>query len=237
MKAVIMAGGLGMRLRPLTQVIPKPLLPLGGNSILEITVQRLKSCGFDDLIFTTYYKPEVFKSYFGDGSSFGVRITYSKENERLGTAGPLRLLENELKEPFLVMNGDVLTNMDFAKLGKFHMKNNADITLCTKIMEIPLQYGVVKSREGSIVTSITEKPSVEYEINAGIYFLNPSVLDHIPKDKSYNMPTLLHRLLDDGKMVLKYPIEEYWLDVGHIDDYKKAQSDIELGVLTDEMGK
>lgn len=134
MKAVIMAGGLGTRLRPFTQIIPKPLLPVGEKSVLEITISKLKSQGFDEIILAVSYKSDLFESYFGNGAKFGVKTFYSKEKKKLSTAGPLLLIKKKLSEPFLVINGDILTNMDFGKLLKFHTKNKADLTLVTKLI-------------------------------------------------------------------------------------------------------
>lgn len=225
MKAVILAGGLGSRLKPLTQIIPKPLLPIGESSILEITIQRLKSSGFKEIILAVNYKSHLFESYFNDGSRLGVKISYSKENKPLGTAGPVKLAEKQLTAPFLVMNGDILTNLDFAGLREFHIKNKADFTLATKLLKTPLHYGVVISK-GETITKLEEKPMIESEINAGIYFVSPEVLKLIPEDSFYNMTDLIKRLIKEKKRVLRYVIKDYWLDIGQMEDYHKAQSDI-----------
>ena len=225
MKTVILAGGLGTRLRPLTQVIPKPLLPIGEQSILEITITRLRASGFREIIMATNYKSHLFENYFGDGSGWGVKISYSLETRKLGTAGPLKLVEKELKTPFLVINGDILTNFDFRKLKAFHVKNGAGLTVVTKVMETPLHYGVVKCR-GSRVIKLEEKPVIYSEINAGIYFGSPEILGHIPKNRFYNMTDLIKTLIIKGKKVLKYELQDYWLDIGQIQDYRKAQEDI-----------
>jgi len=230
MKTVILAGGLGTRLKPLTQVIPKPLLPVGERSILEITVERLKSCTCRDIIMATNYKSHLFESYFGDGSRWGIKISYSKETMPLGTAGPLKLLKNEFKEPFLVINGDILTNLDFRKLKEYHMDNSADLTLVAKELKTPLHYGVVKSR-GKSVLGLEEKPVIESEINAGIYFLSPSVIKFIPENKLYNMTDLIRRLIKERRKVVKYVLKDYWLDIGQIEDYRKAQTDIKKDYL------
>jgi len=227
MKAVILAGGLGTRLRPLTYLIPKPLLPLGEHSVLQIIINKLKESGFDDLIIATNYKPDMFESYFGDGSKFNIKITYSIEKEKLGTAGPLKLLKNQLKEPFLVIYGDILTSLDFRKLMKFHIDNKADFTLVTKEAYIPVNYGVVES-EGNMIKDIEEKPEKKIQINAGIYFLNPDIIDEIP-DNFFIMTDLAKKLIKQKKRVMKYQLEDYWLDIGQMQDYKKAQEDIEKG--------
>jgi NDP-mannose synthase len=230
MKAIILAGGLGSRLKPLTQIIPKPLLPVGEKSVLEITIQKMKEQGFDEVILAVNYKSHMFESYFGDGSRFGLEVSYSKEQKSLGTAGPILLAKPKLKDSFLVLNGDILTSMDFNDLRKFHDANQADLTLVTKQMQLPLHYGVVK-KEANRVLHIEEKPVVVSEISAGIYFLNPGVIDYIPADKTFHMTDLMRKLIDDNKKVLAYPIEDYWLDIGQMSDYKKAQEDFENGLI------
>ena len=225
-----MAGGLGTRLKPLTYIIPKPLLPVGEKSVLEITIQKLKEQGFDEVILAVSYKSDLFESYFGDGSKFKVKITYSKEKEKLGTAGPLRLVKQKLKQPFLVMNGDILTNMDFNKLQEFHINKKADLTLVTKMIQLPLHYGVVE-KKNDLVKTIQEKPIVESEINAGIYFLNPDVLEFIPHDKQFNMTDLIKEMIKNNKNVFAYPIREYWLDIGQMKDYEQAQEDMKRGMI------
>jgi NDP-sugar pyrophosphorylase family protein len=230
MKAVIMAGGLGRRLKPFTHIIPKPLLPVGEKSILEVTVQKLREQGFEEIILAVHYKSDLFESYFGDGSKFGLKISYSKEKEGLGTAGPLRLSKKKLTDPFLVMNGDILTNMDFNKLKNFHNENDGDLTLVTKKIQLPLHYGVVEKKVNRVV-KITEKPVVESEISAGIYFLDPGVVDAIPQDESFDMTDLMRALIASNRHVLAYPLQEYWLDIGQISDYEQAQEDFEKGLI------
>ena len=227
MKAVILAGGLGTRLKQFTEIIPKPLLPVGERSILEIIINKLKEHGFDEIFIATNYKSYMFESYFGDGSQFGVKITYSKEKEVLGTAGPLKLLKDKLNEPFLVIYGDILTSLDFKKLKDFHIKNKADFTLVTKENYLPISYGVIES-EGNIIKNIEEKPTVKTQINAGIYFLNPDVIDYIP-DGFFHMTELAKELIKRGKKVMKYELKDYWIDVGEKESYEKAQKDLESG--------
>ena len=221
MKAVIMAGGLGERLKPLTQIIPKPLLPVGNKSILEIQLMNLKSHGATDIFLALGYRHELFEAYFGDGSKWGVSIHYSVETKPLGTAGPLTLLRSALKEPFLVMNGDILTNMDYNKLRQAHLKNGAALTLVTKVITLPLQYGVIKHRENRVY-DIEEKPSLCSEINAGIYFMNPEVLDLMPSDVPYSMDVLLKKMIAEDYVVCRYALSEHWLDIGQMADYEKA---------------
>jgi len=228
-KAVILAGGLGTRLKPFTTVIPKPLLPVGEQSVLEIAINRLRDCGFDEIFIATSYKSHIFENYFGDGSEFNIKIEYSKEEVPLGTAGPLRLLKEKLKEPFLVVYGDILTSLDFRKLAEFHIKNKADFTLVTKETIFPISYGVIKS-EGNMIKAVEEKPQMKTQINTGIYFLNPEVIDIIPEG-FFHMTELIKMLISQGKGVMKYELEDYWLDIGQIHDYEKAQKDVEKGMF------
>ena len=230
MKAVIMAGGLGTRLKPFTYIIPKPLLPVGEKSVLEISIQKLKDQGFNEIILAVGYKSDLFESYFGNGSKFGLVISYSRERRRLGTAGPVRLSKDKLDKPFLVMNGDILTNMDFTHLRMFHNKNKADFTLVTKKILLPLHYGVVEKNDNKILR-IKEKPIMESEVSAGIYFLNPEVLDFIPPNKKFNMTELMESLIKAKRCVLAYPLNDYWLDVGQLGDYQKAQKDFKKGLI------
>lgn len=229
MKVVIMAGGLGMRLRPLTQIIPKPLLPLGEKTILEVTINRFKSQGFTDFIIATNYKSDLFEAYMGDGSKLGVSIKFSRETEPLGTAGPLKLIKEHIDGPFIVINGDVLTDLDFNKLKAFHISSKAKLTAVTKILETPLQYGVVKS-DGTSISEIEEKPNLKFDILAGIYVLSQETLDQIP-DGIYNMPQLIRDLIAKGEIVKKYTLENYWLDIGQMDSYEKAQNDVKEGII------
>lgn len=221
MKVVILAGGLGMRLRPFTQVVPKPLLPIGERSVTEIQIERLKRYGFDEIIFATNYKANYVARFFGDGSDHGVRITYSKEDQPLGTAGPLTLLRNELNEPFLMMNGDVLTLMDFAKLYDFAMTRGELLTAAIKRHVTPYAFGNIFF-EGDFITGIEEKRDIIRFILAGIYVMRPAILDFIPAGQPYGMDNLITTMLANGTPVAKYEFEEYWLDIGQISDYENS---------------
>ena len=229
MKVVIMAGGLGTRLRPLTQIIPKPLLPLGEQTILEITINKLKQHGFKEIILATNYKSDLFEAYLKDGSHLGVNIKYSRETDPLGTAGPLKLLLSHLKEPFIVINGDIITNLDFSTLYLEHINSKAEMTVVTKLLRTPLMYGIVKGQD-DIVLNVEEKPNLKFEILAGIYVLNPEVLSMVPEGV-YHMPQLIRDLINSGKTVKKYILKDYWLDVGQIDNYEKAQKDVKEGII------
>ncbi|MFZ1081409.1 MAG: sugar phosphate nucleotidyltransferase [Candidatus Kryptoniota bacterium] len=232
MKAVIMAGGLGQRLRPFTQVIPKPLLPVGEQSVLEIIIQALSQQGFDEIFLALNYQSDLFEAFFGDGSKWGIKISYTKEEIPLGTAGPLKLIDNRLTEPFLVINGDILTNLEFTKLADFHRANEAILTVCTKEIHMPLHYGVVHSENNRIV-KIDEKPDMVSEVIAGIYMLSPETLSYIPKDAFYTMVDLLHDLMKADRKVVQYHLGGYyWLDIGQMDDYQKAQDLYREGIFS-----
>ena len=222
MKAIILSGGLGTRLRPFTEIIPKPLLPIGEKAILEIQIEHLSRHGFKDIYLATNYKSDYIESFFGDGSKYGVRLRISREIKPLGTAGPVRLLQDELTEPFLVMNGDILTQLDHAKLYAYACEQESLLTISTKEIETPFQFGNIFT-EGDYVTGIEEKPNIKTTILAGIYVFKPELLDLIPTDTYYGMDFLIKDMLNRGMKISHYPISEYWLDIGQIDDYEKAQ--------------
>ncbi len=222
MKAVILAGGLGTRLRPFTEVIPKPLLPIGEKSVLEIQIDALKKHGFDEIYLATNYKSEYIENFFGDGTNFGVKLTISKETKKLGTVGPLTLLKDVLTEPFLMMNGDILTQLDYKKMYDFAMSKNTDLTVGIKEIVTPFQYGNI-FYEGDYVTGIQEKPKIKTKILAGIYIFKPEIFIRIPEDTYFGMDNLIESMLDSKENIAKYEINEYWLDIGQVADYKKAQ--------------
>ncbi|MBN1252558.1 MAG: NTP transferase domain-containing protein [Bacteroidales bacterium] len=222
MIAVILAGGLGSRLRPFTQIIPKPLLPIGEKSVLEIQIEHLKKHGYDEIILATNYKSQYIEKFFGDGSDYGVKLTISKEEKPLGTVGPLTLLKDRLKEPFLMMNGDILTLMDFSKLHQFAINNPSDLVVTIKKFVTPFRFGNILY-EGDFVTGIEEKVDIVKEIVAGIYIIKPGIFDIIPEDEYFGMDTLINKMLDEKSPVAKYHMNEYWLDIGMEEDYKKAQ--------------
>jgi NDP-mannose synthase len=222
MKAVILAGGLGMRLRPFTEVIPKPLLPIGEKSVMEIQIERLQRHGFDKIYLATNYKSQYIENYFGNGARYGVKIEISKETKRLGTAGPLLLLEDELTEPFLVMNGDILTLVDFKKMYDFAIEQNSLLTVSVKKEITPFAFGNIDF-EGDFVTNIQEKPDIEMFILAGIYIMKPDIFKYFPKDEYFGMDTLILDMLEKKDPISKHLITEYWLDIGKVADYEKAQ--------------
>ncbi len=222
MKAIILSGGLGTRLRPFTEVIPKPLLPIGEKAVLEIQIEHLKKNGFNHIFLATNYKSGYIENFFGDGSKYGVHLTISKEDKPLGTAGPVKLLEEHLNEPFLVMNGDVLTQLQYIDLYKFAIKKDSPLTICTKEIETPFQFGNIHT-EGDFVTGIEEKPNIKTNILAGVYIFKPEVLDYIPDNEYFGMDKLILRLIENNIPITHYLIEEYWLDIGQVKDYELAQ--------------
>ena len=222
MKAVILSGGLGTRLKPFTEIIPKPLLPIGEKSILEIQIERLKRHGFNEIYLATNYKSEYIGNYFGDGSRYGVKLKISKEDKPLGTAGPLMLLKNELDGPFIVMNGDILTLVDFSKLYEFALSNSSLLTISIKKEITPFAFGNIFF-EGDRVTGIQEKPDIVMYILAGIYVMKPEIFRFFPPDEYFGMDHLIKKMLEMNEYVAKYDLNEYWLDIGRLNDYEKAQ--------------
>jgi NDP-sugar pyrophosphorylase family protein len=222
MKAVILAGGLGSRLKPFTEVIPKPLLPIGEKSVLEIQIERLKKYGFKEIYLATNYKSEYIESFFGDGSRYGVSLFVSKELEPLGTAGPLLLLKDRLNEPFLVMNGDILSLVDFSKMYNFALQNDTDLTIAIKKEITPFAFGNIFF-QGDYVTGIEEKPDIVMYILAGIYVMRPSIFKYFPEKSYFGMDALIKKMLYENLPILKYDLKEYWLDIGRLNDYEKAQ--------------
>jgi len=223
MKAVILSGGLGTRLKPFTEVIPKPLLPIGEKAVLEIQIEHLKNNGFDHIFLATNYKSEYIENFFGNGSKYGVKLSISKEEKPLGTAGPVKLLQNQLNnEPFLVMNGDILTLLSYRKLYEFACSKETLLTIATKDIYTPFQFGNIHT-EGDFVTGIEEKPNIKTTILAGIYIFKPEILNLIPDNTMYGMDKLIIDMLERRLPISHYPIQEYWLDIGQVGDYEKAQ--------------
>jgi NDP-mannose synthase len=222
MKAVILAGGLGTRLKPFTEVIPKPLLPIGEKAILEIQIEHLKKYGFDEIFLATNFKAEYIEKFFGDGSRYGVKLKISKEDKPLGTVGPLKLIEEYLKEPFIIMNGDILSNIDFLKFYNFSLSIKSDLTICIKKITTPYAFGNIFF-EGDYVKNIEEKPDFITYALAGIYVMTPEILKIIPDNEYFGMDTLIKTMLSFNMPIAKYELSEYWLDIGRVNDYEKAQ--------------
>lgn len=222
MIAIILSGGLGTRLKPFTEVIPKPLLPIGEKAVLEIQIEHLKKYGFDQIFLATNYKSAYIENFFGDGSKYGVKLVISKEDKPLGTTGPVKLLERHLDSPFLVMNGDILTLLDYSAMYDFACQRESLLTIGTKEIVTPFQFGNIFT-DGDYVTGIDEKPDIRTTILAGIYVFKPGVLRLIPSDTYYGMDSLIKSMVAQNLPITHYPIREYWLDIGRIDDYEKAQ--------------
>lgn len=230
LQAVIMAGGFGTRLRPLTEDLPKPMLPVGGRPLMELIVEQLQQAGIRRVNVTTHYKPEKIIEHFGDGHAFGVELNYVNEDRPLGTGGALGLMPQPT-EPVLVINGDILTQVDFRAMLDFHRENRADLTLAVRRYEMQVPYGVIEC-EGARVQYLREKPQLGFLVNAGIYLLEPAVYQFIPQGQHFNMTDLIQWLLDAGRTVVSFPIREYWLDIGQHADYTQAQDDVRQGRMS-----
>ena len=226
MKAVILVGGLGSRLKEFTKIIPKPLLPIGEKSILEIQIEKLKNSGFNEIYLASNYKSEYIESFFGDGSRYGVKIKVSKEKIRLGTAGPLLLLKDELTEPFLVMNGDILSLIDYKKFYDYSVNSDSLLSVSVKKEVTPYQFGNI-TFDGDYVKKIEEKPDIIMYILAGIYVMKPGIFKFFPKEEYFGMDHLINTLLMKDYKISKYEIIDYWLDIGRLSDYERAQDDYE----------
>ena len=222
----IMAGGFGTRLRPLTDTCPKPLLKVGNKPILEIILQRFIDSGFNNFYISTHYLPEMIRDYFGDGSKWNVKITYVHEDKPLGTGGALGLLPQSIEQlPLILINGDVLTNIDINALLEYHNKEKAFATMCVREFDYQIPYGVV-NKKGNEIVGMVEKPTYQFHVNAGIYVISPKLFNMVEANTKTDMPTLLETNIKRGERIVMYPLTEYWLDIGQINEYKQAQKDI-----------
>lgn len=228
-RAVVMAGGYGHRLRPLTREVPKPMLPVGGRPLLETTLERLRQAGIRRCTLATHYLGDVIRNHFGDGEDVGMDLGYVEEKSPLGTAGALRMVDPG-DDPLLLMNGDVLTGIDYGAFCAFHAEQHAAITLGVRPYEVAVPFGVVAT-DGPHVTAIEEKPVLRRFINAGVYLIEPEVLGLVPSEGPFDMPDLVRLALDRGLAVASYPITAYWQDIGCADDYHKAVGDFERGIV------
>jgi dTDP-glucose pyrophosphorylase len=224
---VLMAGGLGSRLQPLTNTTPKPLLPIGGRPLLEITISHLARQGFGRFFVAINYKADVFRNHFAGGKNLGVEIDYLQEDEKLGTAASLRLLPSRPTAPIVVMNGDILTNLDVRQLLLFHRQQDVHATMCVREYEWRVPFGVVQMNDGYLI-GFEEKPTRREFVNAGIYVLSPVALDQIPHSGPLDMPALFRNVAQNLSPPAIYPLREYWLDIGHVEDLLRAQEDIHL---------
>ena len=226
MKAVILAGGKGTRLSPYTKVLPKPLMPIGDMPILEVILRQIKLAGIDDVVLTVGHLSELLRTFFQDGSRFGLNISYNYEDSPLGTAGPIAFVPN-LEETFLVMNGDVLSTLPLKDLIQFHKAQNAITTIATHHRRVKVDLGVVQWDGDARVTGYIEKPTYDYSVSMGIYVFEPKVLDYIPIGEYYDFPDLVKKLIGVGEKVIGYRFDGYWQDLGRPDDYESAAQDFD----------
>jgi len=225
----LMAGGFGTRLKPLTDTCPKPLLKLGDKPILETILDSFISSGFHQFYISTHYMPEAIQQHFGDGSKWGVKINYVHEQEPLGTGGSLGLLPDDLPElPIIMMNGDVLTKIDFEQLLNYHNQYQPICTMCVREDEYQVPYGVVEA-DGSRITSLIEKPTHKYFINAGVYVVSKNMVDAVAKNHRVDMTDLIENYIHDQQYIAMFPVHEYWLDIGKMVDFYQAQKDVMQG--------
>jgi len=219
---VLMAGGLGTRLQPLTDECPKPLLVVGGKPILENILESFAEQGFKRIFLSVNYKAEMIQKHFGAGDRWGVRVEYLHESTRLGTAGALSLLPEKPSVPIVVMNGDLLTRTNFDHLLQFHITQGAAATMAVREYDFQVPYGVVRL-DGTRIEAIEEKPVQRFFVNAGIYALSPDALDHLPAESFFDMPTLFEHVIAAGKITVAYPLREYWADVGRLEEFERAR--------------
>jgi NDP-sugar pyrophosphorylase family protein len=226
MKAVILAGGKGARLRPYTLVLPKPLMPISDMPILEVLLRQMKAAGVDHVILTVGHLAGLLQTFFQDGSRWGLKIDYSFEEHPLGTAGPLSLIEG-LDSTFLVANGDVLTTLSITEMLAYHRRCGGIATIAMHRRKVHIDLGVIHVNGGSEIVGYTEKPDIDYQVSMGIYLFEPRILDYIPRNVYLDFPDLVQKLLAAGERVIGYPFEGYWQDLGRADDYEQATADFE----------
>jgi len=221
MRAIILAGGKGTRLQPYTTVLPKPLMPIGDIPIMEIVIRQLRYYGFKKITLTVGHQAALIETFFGDGKKLGVDVDYSREKTPLGTAGPLSLID-DLNETFLMMNGDLLTNLDYREMFRFHRNANAFVTLALYQKRVKINLGVISADERGFIKHYIEKPTMKYEVSTGIYVFQPQVQNYIPKGKKLDLPNLVKSLIKNNKKVIGYRFKGYWLDIGRYEDYQEA---------------
>jgi NDP-sugar pyrophosphorylase family protein len=241
MRAVILAGGKGQRLRPYTTVLPKPLMPIGDMPILEVVLRQLKAAGVTRVTMAVGYLAELLQAFFGDGRRLGLQIDYSFEAQPLGTVGPLTLIPSLADEAdFLMMNGDVLTTMDYRQLIQRHRASGADVTVATYRREVKIDFGVIESDAADMLTGYVEKPRFDYRVSMGVYCFSARVLPRLQPGAYCDFPDLIKQLLAAGRPVASYPFDGYWLDMGRPDDYATAIEEFEARrheFLTDEAAR
>lgn len=226
MRAVILAGGKGTRLLPYTTVLPKPLMPIGDMPILEVVIRQIKRYGFTEITLAVGHLAELLEAFFGDGRKFGVKIDYCLEDEPLGTAGPLSMIE-DLTETFLVMNGDVLTTLDYSELLRFHQLHKGIATIGTFKRSVKIDFGVIEKGDAQEVKGYVEKPVLDYLVSMGVYIFESRVLKYIKHKQRLDFPDLVKMLIVNKEKVVAYPFDGYWLDIGRHDDYGRANEEFE----------
>lgn len=221
MKAVILAGGKGTRLAPYTTILPKPLMPIGEMPILDIVLRQLKRSGFDEIALAVGHLSELLMAYCGDGNKYGLKLEYSREDQPLGTAGPLALISN-INDSFLVMNGDLLTTLDYNEMYRYHHDRRVIATLAVCQREVSIDLGVVEMEADNWLENYIEKPTYKYLVSTGVYIFEPDVLEYITPNQHLDLPELILRLKSSGHKINVFPFTGYWLDIGRHDDYQKA---------------
>ena len=225
-RAVILAGGKGTRLAPYTTVLPKPLMPIGDLPIVEVVVRQLKAAGIARITMSVGHLPHLLRAFFNDGSRLGLEVDYSLEPEPLGTAGPLALID-QLDDTFLLMNGDVLTDLKYAELIRAHKAGGGVATIATYVRDVKIDFGVVHTDGDNRLTNYVEKPTLQYRVSMGVYVLEPAVLRYVTRGRYLDFPDLIKTLIADEQKVVSYPFSGYWLDIGRPDDYERAVREFE----------
>ncbi|GAB6285715.1 MAG: nucleotidyltransferase family protein [Methanoregula sp.] len=226
MQAIILAGGKGRRLMPYTTVLPKPLMPIGDYPIIEVILRQLKRCGYTRISICTGYLHELIHAYLDSNKTLGLDITYTHEETPLGTIGPLRLIDN-LDDTFLVMNGDILTDLDFRKLIEFHKKCGAVATVATYQRDVNIDFGVLEHDKEQKITAFREKPTFHFDVSMGIYVFSKKILVYVPTDAPFGFDQLMYALTERNEAVFSYPHTGYWLDIGRPDDYARSIEEFE----------
>jgi len=227
MRAVILAGGKGTRLRPYTVVLPKPLMPIGDYPILEVVVRQLVYYGFGHITMAVSHQAELIQAFFGNGEKWGVKIDYSLEDKPLSTMGPLKLIK-DLPEDFMVMNGDILTDLDFKDFFGYHVTRKNIFTISSYEREVKTEYGVLETNDGNMLIGFKEKPVLKYNVSMGIYMVNKRILKYIPEGQAYGFDNLMLDLIKDNSPAAVKYFNGYWLDIGRPDDYMQAIEEFEL---------
>ncbi len=226
MKVIILAGGKGRRLYPYTVVLPKPLMPIGDFPILEVILRQLKSRHLEDITLAVGHLGNLIQTYFGDGSKWGVKLKYNFEDQPLGTVGPLACLK-DLNQTFMVMNGDLLTTLNYLNLIEYHKKHNAIATVAAQKRWVDVDFGVIQRDEDKTMVKYIEKPRLSYLVSMGIYAFEPEILNFIPKGQKFDFPDLMQLLLKKGEKIAIYDSDDFWLDIGRPDDYQRAVEEFE----------